>query len=285
MDHLKRILLVDDEAGILDYLSVALREDGQIEHAASAEEALDRLQRNFYDVILTDLRMPGIGGLELLRRVHEIQPDTRVIIMTGNSAPDAVAASLRHHAFSFLVKPFTLHALKDAVQTALSCVDGSDDIRIVSAKPTWIALLLRCKLEVADRILNFLRAMDVDLSTEDQEHIAIVFRELLINAIEHGGQSNPENHVKLTYIRTGTAIIYYLHDPGEGFSFDRIPHAAVSNDPSDPVGHTGIRDQLGIRPGGFGLLMTRKLADELIFSEKGNEVLVLKYLKPKGSDE
>jgi hypothetical protein len=87
--------------------------------------------------------------------------------------------------------------------------------------------------------------------------------------------------VKLTYIRTASAVVYYLHDPGDGFSFDRIPHAAISNDPSDPVAHTEIRDQMGIRPGGFGLLLTRKLADELIFSEKGNEVLVVKYLKPK----
>src|ERR1700722_4885153 len=145
MDNLKRILLVDDEAGIVEYLSTALREDGQIEHAFTAEEALDRLQSNSYDVILTDLKMPGMGGLELLRRVNETRPGTRVIVMTGDSAPDAVATSLRNHAFSYLVKPFTLTALKDAIQNALCSTDGNDDIRILSAKPAWIALSLRCK--------------------------------------------------------------------------------------------------------------------------------------------
>jgi DNA-binding response OmpR family regulator len=281
MDNLKRILLVDDDSGIVDFLTTALREEGQLEHAFSGEEALDCLQRTSYDVVLTDLKMPGMDGIELLRRVHEIRPDARVIVMTGDTAPDFVAASLRNHAFCYLLKPFTVNALKDAIYNALSCTDGADDFRILSAKPTWISLLLRCKLEVADRILNFLRAMDMDLSHEDQDRVATVFRELLINAVEHGGQSDPDKRVKLTYIRTGSTIIYYLNDPGEGFSFDRIPHAAISNDPADPVAHTEIRDQLGIRPGGFGLLMTRKLADELIFSEKGNEVLVVKYLKPK----
>ena len=281
MDNLKRILLVDDDAGIVDYLSIALRDQGHIEHAFTGEEALDCLQHASYDVILTDLKMPGMGGIELLRRVHEIRPDTRVIIMTGDCAPDAVAASLRHSAFSCLVKPFTLNALKDSISNALSSSNGNDDILVLSAKPNWLTLSLRCQLETADRILNFLRAMDMDLRVEEQDHIATVFRELLLNAIEHGGGSDPDKRVKLTHIRTSSTIIYYLQDPGEGFSFDKIPHAAISNDPADPVAHTEVRDQLGIRPGGFGLLMTRKLADELIFSEKGNEVLVVKYVKPK----
>jgi DNA-binding response OmpR family regulator len=281
MDNLKRILVVDDDAGILELLATALRDQGHVERASTAEEALDCLERVTYDVIVTDLRMPGMGGLELLRRVSEIRPDTRVIVMTGESGPDVVVESLRNHAFTYLLKPFTMNVLRDAVQQASGAVNGQDDIRILSAKPTWISLSLRCQMEIADRILNFLRAMDMDLCHEDQDHIATAFRELLINAIEHGGHSDPEKRVDLTYVRTGGAIVYYLHDPGEGFSFEQIPHAAISNKPDEPVAHTEIRDQLGIRPGGFGLLMTRNLVDELIYSEKGNEVMLVKYLKPK----
>jgi len=281
MDNLKRILLVDDDAGVLEILSTALRDEGHIERASNAEEALDCMQRVRYDVIVTDVRMPGMGGIELLRRVSEVQPDARVIVITGDSAPDTVAESLRLHAFSYLVKPFSVNAIRDAIQQAFNASNGDDDIRILSAKPTWIALSLRCRLEVADRILNFLRGMDMDLAHDDQDRIATAFRELLINAVEHGGHSDPEQRVDLTYVRTTGAIIYYLHDPGEGFSMEKIPHAAISNTPEDPVAHTEIRDQLGIRPGGFGLLMTRNLADELIYSEKGNEVMLVKYIKQK----
>ena len=283
MDNLKRILLVDDDAGVLELLSTALRHEGEIERASTAEEALDCLRRVPYDVIVTDVRMPGMDGIELLRRVSKIRPDSRVIVITGDSEPDTVAASLRHHAFTYLVKPFTMTMLRDAVEQALHAANGDDDIRICSAKPTWISLSLRCKLEIADRILNFLRAMEMDLSHDERERVATAFRELLVNAIEHGGHSDPEKRVSLTYVRTNGALIYYLHDPGEGFSMERIPHAAISNRPDDPVGHTEIRDQLGIRPGGFGLLMTRNLADELIYSEKGNEVMLVKYLRGKGT--
>jgi len=281
MDNLKRILLVDDDPGVIELLFSALRNEGHLDGASTAEEALDCLRHSTYDVIITDLRMPGMGGMELVRRVSEIQPRARVIVMTGDGGPDTVAESLRHHAFTYLVKPFTLNVVRDAVQQALSNAYGEDDILILSSKPTWISLSLRCRMEIADRILNFLRGMEVDLSHDDQDHIATAFRELLINAIEHGGHSDPEKRVNLTYVRTTGAIIYYLHDPGEGFSLERIPHAAISNQPDDPVGHTEIRDQMGIRPGGFGLLMTRNLADELIYSEKGNEVMLVKYLKPR----
>src|ERR1035438_9296186 len=87
MDTLKRILLVDDDAGIVELLSTALRNQGLIETSSTAEEALERLRQASYDVVVTDLKMPGIGGLELLRRVAELQPRTRVIVMSGQSQP------------------------------------------------------------------------------------------------------------------------------------------------------------------------------------------------------
>src|ERR1035438_9873189 len=139
MDNLKRILLVDDDAGIVEFLSAALRDEGRIEHASTAEEALAILQHTACDVILTDLKMPGMGGLELLQRAHELRPEARVIVMTGHSEPQAVAESLRRHAFSFLVKPFTVSVLKDAVENALQSTDCFDDIRILSAIPSWIS--------------------------------------------------------------------------------------------------------------------------------------------------
>jgi len=101
-----------------------------------------------------------------------------------------------------------------------------------------------------------------------------------MNAIEHGGNSDPQKFVCLTYVRTSRAIIYYIKDPGNGFSFADLPHAAISNTPGQPFEHAEIRDKLGIRPGGFGILLTKNFADELLYSEKGNEVMLIKYLPP-----
>ena len=73
-------------------------------------------------------------------------------------------------------------------------------------------------------------------------------------------------------------ILCRVKDPGEGFSLEEIRHAAVANPPDDPLRHQAYRDAQGLRPGGFGLLLTRSLVDELIYGEKGNEVLMVKYL-------
>jgi anti-sigma regulatory factor (Ser/Thr protein kinase) len=118
----------------------------------------------------------------------------------------------------------------------------------------------------------------MDLPAKEREDMAFAFRELLRNAIEHGGKLDPTKKVHVAYIRTSRAILYYIRDPGEGFKFDSLPHAAVSNPEDNPAGHVMYRMEHGIRPGGFGILMARMMADELIYSEKGNELMLVKYL-------
>jgi anti-sigma regulatory factor (Ser/Thr protein kinase) len=73
-------------------------------------------------------------------------------------------------------------------------------------------------------------------------------------------------------------VMCRVKDPGEGFSFDEIQHAAIANPPEDPLRHQVYRDAKGLRPGGFGVLLTQNLVDELIYGERGNEVLLVKYL-------
>ena len=122
------------------------------------------------------------------------------------------------------------------------------------------------------------------MPAEEQSNIATAFRELLINGIEHGGHLDPEQRVEVAYIRLSQAILYYVRDPGEGFSFENLAHAAVSCSPDDPFQHLEVRNQAGMRAGGFGILIMRNIADELIYNEKGNQVLLVKYLpKPNQS--
>ena len=85
----------------------------------------------------------------------------------------------------------------------------------------------------------------------------------------------------ITYTRAAGALLFRVSDPGPGFSFDKLSHAAVSNTADSPAGHVTTREDLGMRPGGFGILLTRALVDELIYNEKGNEALLIKYLPRK----
>lgn len=275
----KAILLVDNDRQTHDEVAAMLDEEPySLDSAYSGEEGLSRLAGGHYDLVLTAMRMNGMDGLTLLNRIQQIQPETPVVVLTSDSTPEAVVSAIRHHAYCLLGKPLARGSLLETVNSALNLPAESDDIEVISARPDWISIQLRCKLVIADRLAHFFRELTTELSPHERDSISSAFRELLMNAIEHGGRSDPNQKVNLTYVRTKRAIVYYLRDPGSGFSFADLAHAAVSNSKEQPLGHTEIRNKMGIRPGGFGILLTQNFADELLYSEKGNEVMLIKYI-------
>jgi DNA-binding response OmpR family regulator len=275
----KRILIVDDDPDVHGLLHAALdAPDRRIESAYDGRSGLRLVEKTPYDLVLTDLNMPELDGMTLLERIHEVRPDTPVVVMTVANTPENVVRAIRERAFCYFSKPFTVNAVSDMVERALSGSDAEDDIQVLSARPHWLGLRVRCKLETAGRIVQFIRELGMDLPAAEQEHVTTAFREILLNAIEHGGGSDPDKKVTITYVRTMRAALYYVRDPGEGFSFDHLEHAAVSNPEDSPVEHAEVREKMGMRPGGFGIMMTRQLVDELIYNERGNEVLLIKYL-------
>lgn len=117
-----------------------------------------------------------------------------------------------------------------------------------------------------------------DLLGDLGERLSLALDELLGNAIEHGSKAEPRRGIEVTFIRTGRMVMIQLRDAGPGFSLNAVPHAAVNNPPEDPLRHAEYRSQLGMRPGGFGILLVKQIADDLIYNERGNEVVFVKYL-------
>jgi CheY-like chemotaxis protein/anti-sigma regulatory factor (Ser/Thr protein kinase) len=281
-----RILVVDDDPDIHALLTSILGDTvSAVECVSNAQEGLDRLESGDYKLVLTDVCMPGIDGIEFLQRIQERRPSIPVVVMTAQNTPENVIRSIQKNAFAYFGKPFSAAAVADMVARAIEAGARGSDIEVLSARPDWVALRLGCQLETADRLVQFLRELHVDLPPDDQNDMATAFRELLMNAVEHGGRFDPEKKVEVACIRSSRAIFYYVRDPGEGFSFENLAHAAVGGGtPGNPFSHVEIRSQSGMRPGGFGILMTRNIADELIYNEKGNQVLLVKYLpKPAQS--
>jgi len=110
------------------------------------------------------------------------------------------------------------------------------------------------------------------------EKVGYAFRELLNNAIEWGGHLDPNQKVRISYIRTSKMLMYRLDDPGPGFKLEEIKHAAINNPEDDPLAHAHAREAKGLRPGGLGLLLTKQMVDELVYNEARNEVVLIKYL-------
>ena len=98
--------------------------------------------------------------------------------------------------------------------------------------------------------------------------------------MEYGGNFDPSQHVEISFIRARRVVACRVKDPGQGFSLEELRHAAINNPADDLLRHVAVREARGLRPGGFGLLLAKKLVDELIYSEQGNEVLLVKYVDP-----
>jgi anti-sigma regulatory factor (Ser/Thr protein kinase) len=214
-----------------------------------------------------------------MARLRERPSPPRVIVMTGDNTPVTAIAALREHAWQYITKPFTIAAIRQRVARALESRSSAPPIEVVSLKADWIELLVPCEREAAERIHDFLLQLQTDLPEDIRDAVGDAFRELLMNAMEWGGDLDPAQRVRISAIRGKNVLIYRIADPGTGFRMDDVMHAAVSNAPDDPAGHLAAREKLALRPGGFGIVLVRAIADELIYNEKHNEVMFMKYLK------
>ena len=241
-------------------------------------EALSHLDKEQFDLVLLDIWMPEMSGLDVLNELHNGAARPKVVVMTADDTPQTLIDAVRHEAYQYLAKPVEPEDLLAVVEKAVKTTETPPPIRVLSAKPHWVELAVPCERDAVERIQSFLSRLDADLESSVREAIGRVFREMLLNAIEWGGKLDPTREVRVTYLRAKKMILYRIADPGEGFRFDDLDHAAISNPEDNPVGHMEARMSKGIRPGGFGILMSQSLADELLYNEARNEVVFVKYL-------
>jgi len=155
----------------------------------------------------------------------------------------------------------------------------SESIEVVSATPNWVELLIPSTREAAEMAQDFVAKLEADLPHELINSIRQALRELLLNAVEWGGKLDPNQKVRIARLRYPRMLLYFVADPGAGFSFEGLAHAAVHQTSAEAIARVAIvRDELGMRPGGFGIAMARAIADELLYNEAQNEVVLIKYL-------
>jgi CheY-like chemotaxis protein/anti-sigma regulatory factor (Ser/Thr protein kinase) len=272
------VLIVDDDDATREGLRALLGGAGfACETANDGAEAVEKIDRHDFGVVLLDMRLPRVGGLDVLAHCTAKPRPAKIIVMTGVDVTDAALGALRGQAYDFLPKPIEPPRLVAMVRRALATARGVPGIEVLSARPEWVELLVPCTREAADRIGNFIQHLEADLPADVRESVGVAFRELLLNGIEWGGHLDPDLKVRVACLRTRRMLLYRIADPGPGFRFDALPHAAAGR-LSDAIGHDAVREQQGIRPGGFGLVMIRAIADELIYNERQNEVVFVKYL-------
>ena len=276
---MSRVLVIGDQNHVSREIGDALSAaDFPMEYAAGHADALQRLRMRAFGVVITNPNSALDEDLALLEEMRAIRPGVKCIVLAHHSTPDEVIAALRARVFACFTPPFDSGEIVNLARSAASDNEWRDDIQVLSARPGWVSVRVNCRLLTAERLLTFAKELSTQLPEDTRWEMMQALREILMNAMEHGAAFNPEQVVEVTAVRTGRAMVFYVRDPGAGFRRESLSHAAIANPSEDPTAHVELREEEGMRAGGFGLLVAAGTVDELIYSEIGNEVLLIKYL-------
>ena len=242
---------------------------------AAGEAAAIRMMRDrSFDVLVTNPATTATRDLAIVQEARALQPGIRAIVLAPELTPEDIINALRAEVFACFAMPPPPDELRLAIGEALDDVEGHNGIEVLSAVPDWIALRVASRRATADRLTRFMTELAGEIIASERFKLTTAFREILLNAMEHGAGFDPDKVVDVHAVRSSRAVVYYFKDPGPGFNTVAPGSVATAG---DPMGHMAEREARGLRPGGFGLLLTKGLVDEVIYSERGNEVILVKY--------
>jgi DNA-binding response OmpR family regulator len=271
------ILLVEDDSAALAGFSQLLEMAGfAVETARDGVEALEKINKESFDLMLLDIWLPRMTGLELLAQLPDQANQPKVIVMTGDDSQETLLLTLRKQAYQYVRKPIQPKQLMDLIRRTLAAPSDLPAIVVLSASPRWVEVLVPCAHDVADRIRSYIRQLEVDLPREVRDTVGLVFRELLLDAMESKGHLDPNCRVRIAYLRAERMLLYRIADAGLSSSTPDASRAAKGKRRRAGAGRAPDPQRgKGLRP---GQLLALAQADEVLFNEEGNEVVVVKYL-------
>jgi CheY-like chemotaxis protein/anti-sigma regulatory factor (Ser/Thr protein kinase) len=288
------VLVVDDAAVDRKLVGGLLAKGSnlRVEFASTAEEALSQLASTKPDIVVTDLVMPGMSGLELVAQIVEQSPQTPVILMTGKGSEDVAVKALKAGAASYVPKGALHQLLLNTVQDVLLMVEErSSHARLMDCMGRGKFQFSLCNdASLIPLLVNHVQSLVTSVGLCDEANVirvCIALEEALRNAIFHGNleltseqrEGDPTIYQQLIDERTSKAPYagrclavaidvtsnegrFVIRDQGPGFDPAKLP------DPTDPENIEKVS--------GRGLLLMRTFMDEVTFNETGNEVTMIK---------
>jgi DNA-binding response OmpR family regulator len=267
-------LIVEDHPEQADLVARILRMRDYLPILAEDGEAGLRLARERHpDVMLLDLMLPDINGFDVCRRLRT-DPATRlipVVMLTALNDVQHRVHGFRVGANAYVTKPYGVEDLFEAISAARAWRTSMEQ----RALQGEIHVELNSEITLLKDLNDFL--MLVCESTPLQQEQVIQIRQAVMemahNAIEWGNLHQNDRLVNITYRIHDDRLEIVVQDQGPGFDRSQLPHAAV---PDDPFSHLDVREKLGLRAGGFGLLICQGMVDEMSYNDTGNEVTLIK---------
>jgi two-component system OmpR family response regulator len=275
----RTVLVVDDEPDANDILAHLVRPQGfEPIQVYSGEEALTAVSQRKPDLILLDLVLPDIDGFEVCDRLKRNRETNLIPIIMVTAHHDAKerAAGVRVGANGYLTKPFTPEQLHAAMEEAFAWHDEHEQRGTTGEINFDIRSELTYLAQASDMLADlFAHSPLTERHIKDLKQAVM---EMGGNAIEWGHRKNAELVLRITYRIDSNSVTLIIKDQGPGFDPRDLPHAASDE---DPIRHLEIRNELGLREGGFGIMLARGLVDKFWYNQSGNQVTMVKNFDPK----
>lgn len=265
----ERILVVDDDPLICELLEQFLNGLGyQVSTAEDGRKGLFLYKAQPFDLVLTDVRMPGLSGLQLLQAVKGLTPRIPVVLISGYSETETVVAALKFGAENFLTKPLKMATLAKVVSQSLNLagITPPEELHLNNISQTT-RIQAPSRAELISEIVNqiALSAVAVGFATRDLgNNIKLALSEAITNAMEHGNGWDPAKLVTVSVEVNPGFLQASIEDQGDGFDYQSLP------DPTQP--------SLMLSERGRGVFLMHAIMDKVTYHNCGN-LLVLRKLK------
>jgi CheY-like chemotaxis protein len=270
------VLVVDDEELVRSMLVRYLERQGyQVQAAGDGRQALELFRESNFDLVLSDVRMPGLDGIQLLKALKEINPRVPVVLISGYGEVETVVAALKFGAENFLGKPLKMEALGKVIEQslAISCLRYMGRPLVPQVRQvTYLEAPSRPELvcELVQQVT--LSAVAVGYAQYDLDNnLKLALVEGITNAMEHGNKWDQAKMVKVESEATRDTLKVSIGDEGPGFDFAALP---------DPTSDERLFNERG-----RGVFLMRAIMDEVTYNPEGNRVTLSKRKPEHGQEQ
>jgi two-component system, OmpR family, manganese sensing response regulator len=270
------VLIIEDDERLCRMIYKALSLNGfDVTVCHDGDEGMELALRSFFDIVITDINLPTRSGLEICAALREKRQNlkTGIIVLTSTDLIHQELDIYRNGADAWLRKPYHRERLLETIERVLQ---EKEMLTRQVVLGNWIDFNVKSSLEILQSINIFVNNLMISTTLKEDEirKLGFAINEMLLNAMEHGNQFNIHKEVRCSYVVFADKLIIKIEDQGDGFKIEEVP------DPmQDPIGVAMRRQQIGKRPGGYGLALSKKYAD-LIYNEMGNVVILTKHFEP-----
>jgi len=273
-------LIVNDEPATSAQLAALVGELGfEAVVSSTGAGALSHVRAQQPDVILLDLTLPDATGFEIC---HKLKCDREtnlipIVLVALKDDPRQMLSGVRVGSNGYISKPYTSDEVKEAIDSAIAWRHE----RIEHGDTGEIVFMLRSEMSILQQTNDMLTDLftHTPLTERQIKELKQVLTEMGGNAIEWGHRRNADLPLKITYRIGSDQVTLIIRDQGPGFDPKNLPHAACDE---DPIQHLDVRNELGIREGGFGIMLAKGMVDEFKYNDIGNQVTLVKRFAKQG---